>query len=394
MVKQALLVVILNWWDSPEEQAVFSMLVLAIYAAAAAWIRPDTDLLVNRTELAGVGISGFAVALGLSFTANNRKSSTSLKFGPDTRYLLYFVVAQLIFLAGAIRATAINVSAVRARKSVETRVKALHLAVVKTRRHGRLLNEASQRQMELSFSDSGDSSVRFRSADSSIKGRIRRQVGRHVRRMSPLKRSKSLSAAQAQQLAGHGREIEETEGRLEVLHTFRGPPLKAFLRARDSSDVRALLAFVALERRMGPTVADDSSVGNYSRQHEARFFHELAQAMPGLLDYVINTDRARRLALSAVICDVMAFDGHRRAAGARPVASLLIEPVDVPSVLHYSLTASVHDMNSLRVVIDGMIDASPRIRAQVGAVRARTRLAVRLQRAWRRRRGAVQVAPV
>jgi hypothetical protein len=145
---------------------------------------------------------------------------------------------------------------------------------------------------------------------------------------------------------------------------------------------------------MGPTVADDSSVGNYSRQHEARFFHELAQAMPGLLDYVINTDRARRLALSAVICDVMAFDGHRRAARARPVASLLIEPVDVPSVLHYSLTASVHDMNSLRVVIDGMIDASPRIRAQVGAVRARTRLAVRLQRAWRRRRGAVQVAPV
>ena len=37
--------------------------------------------------------------------------------------------------------------------------------------------------------------------------------------------------------------------------------------------------------------------------------------------------------------------------------------------------------------------ASPRIRAQVGAVRARTRLAVRLQRAWRRRRDA-QVAPV
>ena len=192
---------------------------------------------------------------------------------------------------------------------------------------------------------------------------------------------------QKSQLAGHGREIEETEGRLEVLHTFRGPPLKSFLRARDSSDVRALLAFVALERRMGPTVADDSSVGNYSRQHEARFFHELAQAMPGLLDYVIAADRARRLALSAVICDVLAFDGHRRAAGARPIASLLIMPVDVPSVLHYSLTSSNHDMNSLRVVIDGMVDASPRVRAQVEAMRARTRLAVRVQRAWRRRQG-------
>ena len=138
---------------------------------------------------------------------------------------------------------------------------------------------------------------------------------------------------------------------------------------------------------LGPTVADDSSVGNYSRQHEARFFHELAQAMPGLLDYVIAADRARRLALSAVICDVLAFDGHRRAAGARPIASLLIMPVDVPSVLHYSLTSSNHDMNSLRVVIDGMVDASPRVRAQVEAMRARTRLAVRVQRAWRRRQG-------
>ena len=58
-----------------------------------------------------------------------------------------------------------------------------------------------------------------------------------------------------------------------------------------------------------------------------------------------------------VSCLIMAFDGHRRAARARPIADLLIMPVDVPSVLHYSLTASVHDMNSLRVVIDGMIDA-------------------------------------
>ena len=42
---------------------------------------------------------------------------------------------------------------------------------------------------------------------------------------------------------------------------------------------------------------------------------------------------------------------------------------------------------SMTVMVDGMIDASPRIRAQVEAMRARTRLAVRVQRAWRRRQG-------
>jgi hypothetical protein len=401
-------VVILAWWNSPEDQAMFASMVLCLFAVAAAWVRPETEGAVNLTELAGVGISIFVVALGLSFTAHHRESNAD---GKDLRYVGYFATVQILFLLGAMRATVINVRAVRARMAVEKRVAALHDGVVRARRRGTLLSQESrilreamssdtttsprtplERLRRAFSSDDATASPRtprgFASIDSpasSASGRMRANIRKLARKMSTLRGSTSLTGTQVQQLEGHGREIEElAEGRLEVLHTFKGPPLRAYMRARDSTDVRALLAFVNLERRMGPTVADDSSVGNFSRQHEARFYHELAQALPGLLDYVLCADRDRRRALSAVISDVAAFDGHRHDAGARPLARLLIEPIDRPSVLYFSIHATQDELVCLRVVVDGMVSASPRILAQVEAVRARTRLAVRVQRAWRR----------
>ena len=68
------------------------------------------------------------------------------------------------------------------------------------------------------------------------------------------------------------------------------------------------------------------------------------------------------------------------------ISDVLVEPIDVPSLLHYSVNASEREVNTLRGVVDGLVAASPRLHAQAEAVRARTRIAVRVQRAWRRRR--------
>ena len=49
---------------------------------------------------------------------------------------------------------------------------------------------------------------------------------------------------------------------------------------------RALVALVALAGSIGSTINDFSEVGNFSRAYDARFFHKLEAALPGLLDSV------------------------------------------------------------------------------------------------------------
>ena len=74
------------------------------------------------------------------------------------------------------------------------------------------------------------------------------------------------------------------------------------------------------------------------------------------------------------------------------ISDVLVEPIDVPSLLFYSVNASEREVNTLRGVVDGLVAATPRLHAQAEAVRARTRIAVRVQRAWRRRRRVYEAA--
>ena len=101
----------------------------------------------------------------------------------------------------------------------------------------------------------------------------------------------------------------------------------------------------------------------------------------------------QRAQLAAALRNVAAFDHHRRAVGARPIAVEIVEPIDWASLLRYSIFASRRDLNVLRGVVDGMVRADPRLRREAENVRAPIRVATRIQRAWRarRRRGAVVV---
>ena len=112
----------------------------------------------------------------------------------------------------------------------------------------------------------------------------------------------------------HGSFILESEGHCEVLDTFKGPALESYAR-----DTRALIGLVRLDEVVGSAIADYSATGNFSRRHEARFFHKLAHALPGLLDYALQAGPAQRRALADAVAQVEAFDRHRRIACARAV---------------------------------------------------------------------------
>ena len=43
-------------WYSPEDQGFWALAVLTAFGAAAAVVRPESDPVVNRSELTGVGV--------------------------------------------------------------------------------------------------------------------------------------------------------------------------------------------------------------------------------------------------------------------------------------------------------------------------------------------------
>ena len=199
-----------------------------------------------------------------------------------------------------------------------------------------------------------------------------------------MRKNSTLTDADMLHLERHGHAVEESGGRLEVLDTFRGPALQNFM--RDGATSRALVSVVALDRAVGAAVADESRVGNYSRGDEAYFWQKLGRALPGVLDFTLAASREQRAQLAAALRNVAAFDHHRRAVGARPIAVAIVEPIDWASLLRYSIFASRRDLNVLRGVVDGMVRADPRLRREAENVRAPIRVATRIQRAWRARR--------
>ena len=55
LAKQAALVIILSvWWKHPEDQALWAIGTLTCYGLVAARIRPSTNEVVNKCELAGL----------------------------------------------------------------------------------------------------------------------------------------------------------------------------------------------------------------------------------------------------------------------------------------------------------------------------------------------------
>ena len=268
---------------------------------------------------------------------------------------------------------------------MERKVADLYSRVVQARREGFLLSERTRsarleppRSIQRIASDEGSGSTRL--------GRPRSRLGSmgSVANLVMRKNSTALTDDDMLHLERHGRAVEESGGRLEILNTFRGPALQNFM--RDGASSRALVSVVALDRAVGAAVADESRVGNFSRGDEAYFWQKLGRALPGVLDYTLACCKEERAQLAAALTRVAAFDHHRRAVGARPIAVEIVEPIDWASLLRYSIFASRRDLNVLRGVVDGMVRADPRLRREAENVRAPIRVAVRIQRAWRARR--------
>ena len=81
-------------WHSPADQGFWAIAVLTCFGVAAAVIRPETDDVVNRNELLGCVVTILAVFLGLAFTEDDADDAC-------TRYVVYFLVFQALYLVGA-----------------------------------------------------------------------------------------------------------------------------------------------------------------------------------------------------------------------------------------------------------------------------------------------------
>ena len=78
-----------------------------------------------------------------------------------------------------------------------------------------------------------------------------------------MRKNSTLTDEDMLHLERHGRAVEESGGRLEVLSTFRGPALQNFM--RDGASSRALVGILALDRAVarlaGPATTKRRRVG-------------------------------------------------------------------------------------------------------------------------------------
>ena len=77
---------------------------------------------------------------------------------------------------------------------------------------------------------------------------------------------------------------------LELVRTFKGPMLRSFCMSPYFRDGGAAVLdeWVALEAIMKPYVADTSITNNYSNSHEARFYRNILDAVPVLLEVMVD----------------------------------------------------------------------------------------------------------
>ncbi|KAH8064427.1 hypothetical protein JL722_1297 [Aureococcus anophagefferens] len=124
---------------------------------------------------------------------------------------------------------------------------------------------------------------------------------------------------------------------LELVRTFKGPMLRSFCMSPYFRDGGAAVLdeWVALEAIMKPYVADTSITNNYSNSHEARFYRNILDAVPVLLEVMVDAGEDARRTIAAAIHLL----SRRRAAatsGASPVIADNIEGIDRPSRRAYS----------------------------------------------------------
>ena len=116
----------------------------------------------------------------------------SLEFG-RRRYVIYFAVSQILFLAGACFATGKNILAVRARKRVAARILALRHRIVNAQRSGELSSRRSSRGLivegrRASLRKSWGSLGAFTTSDSSFSRRVRLAAARKQRSLGDTER--------------------------------------------------------------------------------------------------------------------------------------------------------------------------------------------------------------
>ncbi|KAK7249493.1 hypothetical protein SO694_00049275 [Aureococcus anophagefferens] len=125
---------------------------------------------------------------------------------------------------------------------------------------------------------------------------------------------------------------------LELVRTFKGPMLRSFCMSPYFRDGGAAVLdeWVALEAIMKPYVADTSITNNYSNSHEARFYRNILDAVPVLLEVMVDAGEDARRTIAAAIHLLSEETRRRDQWGASPVIADNIEGIDRPSRRAYS----------------------------------------------------------
>ena len=122
---------------------------------------------------------------------------------------------------------------------------------------------------------------------------------------------------------------------------------------------RLLDTWVELERVLNPYVADTAITNNYSNSHAARFYRNILNSVPDLLDVMVDAPEGLRKTIARALRLLSEESRRREKWRAARVVHDMVEGIDRSSVLYALVTLRNHDAEKVRGMIALLVDAHP-----------------------------------
>lgn len=150
---------------------------------------------------------------------------------------------------------------------------------------------------------------------------------------------------------------------MELIQTFQGSTLRSFVRSSEFlcpvGGGALLKKWVALDAMMAPFVADTSKSNNYSNSHEAAFYRNIIDAVPVLLDVLVEGNSGDRKTIGHALHLLSEETRKRDQWGCGNVVLDTVERIDRSSVLYFFVKASEDDANALSEMIKTFLRVHP-----------------------------------
>ncbi|KAJ8601670.1 hypothetical protein CTAYLR_007470 [Chrysophaeum taylorii] len=332
-------------WSSPRSQGLTAICLLIMIAAQHSRVQPCLSRTLNRFELGGLLLAILFTVLGLLFASGRthlQVTKEQIKF--ERRAFVYiFFFSQAVYLACAVVLTS--------RESVQVADRQLS-----ERKLGQSRLQRAYAQAQLLIGETSPEAA----AETTV-----------MRNAVPMPLPRRPETVPPRRLLTNSGRYSEPVPQLELLNSFKGRAIKAFVLSKnfERSAAREVSHVEELDRAIAPYVSDDSLTNNYSNSMEASFFRRLDSTFPAFLDLLVDCSEDVRIVLRKGLAALAEATYCYKTCGRFSITQHLIQRIDRSSVCFFLLYAPPAKRAAFREFLNKVVEENPYLRVHCREIR-------------------------